>query len=878
MEPRVVVPQVARPILAVLITVLLAFTACDRDSPLTPDEPAEITDPGGRPPRFATSTAPNLKVAFIGDQSLGSDAVAVLQVIKDEGAHMVLHQGDFDYADDPTRWDNQISSVLGPDFPYFASVGNHDDSLFYGAGGYQEKLAQRLARVPDATCTGDLGVNSACEYQGLFFILSGAGTLGSGHEDYIRQQLEADNSIWRICSWHKNQTAMQVGGKGNSVGWGPYEACRELGAIIATAHEHSYSRTKTLVSTELQEVDPGWPDPAILRVAEGATFVFVSGLGGASIRNQDRCLPTTYPYGCNGEWASIYTSDQGARDGALFIEFHVDGDAAKARGYFKDIDGAVVDQFTVTSQLSTGGPVADFTWVEDPLFTVAFADASTDPDGTVEAWSWGFGDGATSMSQNPTHTYSAASIYTVTLTVTDNDGLTSTRTSSVTAGPLPPQPSTVEARVAASSDDAEERASGSMYIDSSDLELVFDGGDQTVGMRFNALTIPPGATIQSAYIQFQADETHSEATSLVIEGEATGSATTFATSDLDISSRSRTANAVSWSPPPWTTRGVPGSDQRTPDIASIVQEIVNGPWSSGNSLVIIITGTGHRTADSFDGAASAAPLLHVEYMLGSSTAPTASFTWTATDLTVDFTDTSSDPDGTVVAWNWDFGDGNTSTQQDPSHTYAAAGDYAVTLTVADNDGETGTATQAVSVSASNQTPTANFTSSCTDLDCSFTDTSTDPDGTVVAWNWDFGDGNTSTQQNPSHTYAAANDYTVTLTVTDNDGATSAATTQTVTVTEPPPPNQAPTANFTSSCTDLDCSFTDTSTDPDGTLVGTRHRQRTSRPVARIWTAASPIPARTPTGRSWGGTGTSATVQLRPSRTRRTPTRRRATTR
>jgi PKD repeat protein len=79
-------------------------------------------------------------------------------------------------------------------------------------------------------------------------------------------------------------------------------------------------------------------------------------------------------------------------------------------------------------------------------------------------------------------------------------------------------------------------------------------------------------------------------------------------------------------------------------------------------------------------------------------APTASFTWTATDLTVDFTDTSTDPDGTLVGWSWDFGDGSTSTQQNPSHTYAAANDYTVTLTVTDNDGATGTFTDNVTAS------------------------------------------------------------------------------------------------------------------------------------------------------------------------------------
>jgi len=309
-----------------------------------------IVPSGGGGGGGGVNTAANFKVAFIGDQGDGSAALAVLRLIRDEGTDMVLHQGDFDYGDNPTQWDNNITSVLGADFPYFASVGNHDDNSFYGTGGYQEKLQQRLDRVSGATCTGDLGVNSACEYQGLFFILSGAGTLGSGHEAYIREQLSANNSTWRVCSWHKNQNAMQVGGKGNEVGWGPYEACREYGAIVATGHEHSYSRTKTLISTQSQTVDPNWPDPAILRVAPGATFVFVSGLGGASIRDQERCLPSTYPYGCNGEWASIYTSNQGAQYGALFIEFNVDGDPNKAHGYFKDIDGRVVDDFTVTSQ------------------------------------------------------------------------------------------------------------------------------------------------------------------------------------------------------------------------------------------------------------------------------------------------------------------------------------------------------------------------------------------------------------------------------------------------------------------------------------------------------------------------------------------------
>ena len=254
-------------------------------------------------------TPQNFKVAFIGDQGLGTNAVAVLNLIKDEGTNMVLHQGDLGYTDDAVVWDQQINTVLGNDFPYFASVGNHDCLGSVGCSGpgqwtdYQQKLLERLGRVDGATCTGDLGVKSACSFRGLFFLLSGVGTLGTDHDTFIRDQLAADDSIWRICSWHKNQTLMQVGNKLDEVGWGPYEECRKGGAIVATGHEHSYSRTYLMEGLETQSIAS---TSTTLKIEKGKTFAFVSGLGGHSIRSQNNELAAK-PW-----WAAVYTSAQGA--------------------------------------------------------------------------------------------------------------------------------------------------------------------------------------------------------------------------------------------------------------------------------------------------------------------------------------------------------------------------------------------------------------------------------------------------------------------------------------------------------------------------------------------------------------------------------------
>lgn len=193
--------------------------------------------------------------------------------------------------------------------------------------------------------------------------------------------------------------------------------------------------------------------------------------------------------------------------------------------------------------------------------------------------------------------------------------------------------------------------------------------------------------------------------------------------------------------------------------------------------------------------------------------PSAGFTYVVTNFSVAFTDTSTDPDGTIASRAWDFGDGGTSTVANPTHVYAASGSYTVRLTVTDNVGDSTYAEHTVIVSV--EPPVADFSASGSGLAFTFTDASSDPDGTIASRAWDFGDGGTSTATNPTHTYASAGTYSVTLTVTDNSGLTNS---KTISVTATTSVGSPPVASFTKSGTGLTRAFVDTSTDPDGTIV------------------------------------------------------------
>jgi prepilin-type N-terminal cleavage/methylation domain-containing protein len=176
---------------------------------------------------------------------------------------------------------------------------------------------------------------------------------------------------------------------------------------------------------------------------------------------------------------------------------------------------------------------------------------------------------------------------------------------------------TFEQRISYDEDDSEERiSSGAIDWTSSDLELGEEGGPQEVGMRWRNVTIPQGATITSAYIEFTADEVQTGTpVNLTFRGEASDNAAAFQNLAYDISGRANTLAAVGWNNvPPWSTVG---DTHKSPDISPVIQEIVNRTgWVSGNALVVIVTGSGRRTADSHNSDPPNAPLLHVVYDTG----------------------------------------------------------------------------------------------------------------------------------------------------------------------------------------------------------------------------------------------------------------------
>jgi hypothetical protein len=149
-------------------------------------------------------------------------------------------------------------------------------------------------------------------------------------------------------------------------------------------------------------------------------------------------------------------------------------------------------------------------------------------------------------------------------------------------------------------DDAEEDQEGAVRVDSGNLELIQESGTQLVGLRFDQIQLAHDSVIRSAYVQFTCDKPSKAPTSLIIAGENSSDASRFTKDRHDLSSRSMTTEDVHWVPKEWKKAGDAKEPQRTPDLSSIIREIIKRPdWEPGNAIALLIRGDGKRAASAF---------------------------------------------------------------------------------------------------------------------------------------------------------------------------------------------------------------------------------------------------------------------------------------
>jgi subtilisin family serine protease len=156
----------------------------------------------------------------------------------------------------------------------------------------------------------------------------------------------------------------------------------------------------------------------------------------------------------------------------------------------------------------------------------------------------------------------------------------------------------------------------------------------------------------------------------------------------------------------WSTKS--GTSMAAPHVAGVAALLLSDAWLRPADVASLVVGEATPGVVSSAGAGSPNRLLYSRIGVNeiartappaANQPPTATFTSSCDGLVCTFTDSSTDPDGSLVAWSWSFGDGGTSADQHPTHTYGSGGGFTVTLTVTDDGGATGQTSQQVAVTS-----------------------------------------------------------------------------------------------------------------------------------------------------------------------------------
>ena len=414
-------------------------------------------------------------------------------------------------------------------------------------------------------------------------------------------------------------------------------------------------------------------------------------------------------------------------------------------------------------------PVASFTVACSGPTCTFDASGSSDPDGTIPSYVWSFGDGVViGAGATVTHAY-ATGTFSARLIVADNGGAVGTARQTLSVVNAPP---VATFTVACNGPTCTFDGSGSSDPDGTIASYTWYLGDGQIRSGY-------GAHLNYTY------HTGTFSPTLIVADKSGATSTAVQTLSIvnapPVATFTSTCNGL--------TCAFDGSGSADPDgtITRYVWSFGDGQWSYFSGATVSHTfAAGTYTVSLYVTADVNTASQSQTVSVGAANAPpVAAFTSACSGLSCSFNASgSSDPDGTIASYAWNFGDGTTGSGATASHIFAVGGTYTVTLTVTDNAAATGQRVSTVTVTAPNAPPVASFTSACSAPTCSFNASgSSDPDGTIASYAWTFGDGTSASGATASHTYAAGGTYTVTLTVTDNAAATS---TQTQSVTVAPP--------------------------------------------------------------------------------------------
>ena len=440
--------------------------------------------------------------------------------------------------------------------------------------------------------------------------------------------------------------------------------------------------------------------------------------------------------------------------------------------------GGTATNCTVAANLN---PIASFTADpssgEAPQTITLDGSNSSDADGTIVKYKWDFGDGESDSSGAVVeHLFFLGQEYTTTLTVTDDGGRIGIATFTFTLDEpdnYPPRPfATASVLQGAAPLTVDFDASNSVDIDGTITDYDWDFGDTNSGT---------GETTSHTYT---GSGTFTAVLTLTDNDDATS------TQEFTIITNALPVPSFTITPTTPVTETVTSFDASASSDADGTIESYS--WDFGDGT----TATGMMVEHTYTTAGPVDVKLIVVDDQGSSDSsivsvtvngkPSAAFTANPTsgiapiEIAVDG-GASTDADGSIVSYTWDFGDGETASGETATNLYDVAGSYTIQLIVTDNLGGTDTATTVVTISdPPNELPLADFSvtpdTGTAPVTITFNATaSTDSDGTIASYDWDFGDGNTGTGQITSHLYNNGGTLTVQLIVTDDDGGKDTAT-------------------------------------------------------------------------------------------------------